>query len=138
MRSLLELRRPLMLQAALLASERAAAQELDELDALRVELEGLVDDADDFTRVSMQLHIRIAELSHNEALVEALNSLLTQYQVALSHYPVGHADLEGSLQTHECLLQAIGSKERRQIAEALDAHLGRIEEYLLGARLRFP
>lgn len=137
-RSVLELRRPLMLQAALLAAERATPAELAVLREILDRLRPLVDEDDEFTRISMQFHVRIAEFARNNALVEALNSLLSQYQVVLAQYPVGHTDLTESLQTHEQVLAALESNSRGKIVTAIDVHFARIEEYLIGTRLQFP
>lgn len=137
-RSVLELRRPLELQAAFLSAERATPDEIAVLWDILGRLERLVADDEEFIRLSMEFHVRIATSARNRALADHLNMVFSQSQIVMAQYPVGHTDLQQSLEIHKRIVSAIESKNRKKIIAALDAHFGALEEYLIGTRLQFP
>jgi GntR family transcriptional regulator, transcriptional repressor for pyruvate dehydrogenase complex len=138
MRSLLEARRVLEGQAALLAGQRRTKKDIAALRALVEKLPDLVEDEDEFLAVDIQFHLRLAEASHNPVLARLLRDAMSQYVTDRSDYPVGHIDIDRAIQNQKDTLEAIidGSPER--IAASIDEHLASAEEYFLGERLDDP
>jgi len=138
MRSLLEVRRVLESQAALLAGERRTEEDIKELQALVDKLPGLIDDGNEFLAVDILFHIRLAEASQNEMLTRLLRETMSQFVSDRSDYPVGHIDIERALRNQRDTLEAIVDGTPARIAESIDEHLGSAEEYFLGERLSVP
>lgn len=136
MKSLLETRRILETQAALLAGERRTDKDIKALEALVEKLPALV--GDEFLAVDIQFHIRLAESSHNERLALLVHDTLSQFMTARSEYPVGHIDIERALTNQRDTLAAIVDGSPERIAKSMDEHLGSAEEYFLGERLQVP
>jgi GntR family transcriptional repressor for pyruvate dehydrogenase complex len=61
--------------AAELAAEHATPEDVTKLRRLLAEAEAAMDDLDDFTRLSRDFHLAVAEASHNRVLVVQLISL---------------------------------------------------------------
>jgi GntR family transcriptional repressor for pyruvate dehydrogenase complex len=137
-RSIMEVRRALELQALLLAAERATAHEIEQLWELVARLETLVHADAEFVALSIQFHLRIAEISKNQTLADFVRQVFAQYELVREKYPVGHIELEWSIEIHKRLVRAIESRDNDEIIAAHDERLGSIEEYLLGERLKFP
>ncbi len=135
MRSLLETRRVLEEQAALLAGRRRTDDDISALRALVEKLPSLVDDEEEFLAVDIQFHVRLAEASHNEVLAQLLRDVMSQYVTDRSDYPVGHIDIDRALQNQRDTLEAIVEGSPARIAASIDEHLASAEEYYLGEPL---
>ena len=138
MHTLLEVRRVLESQAALLAGERRTEEDIETLRELVEKLPGLVDDDDEFLAVDIQFHVRLAEASHNELLARLVQDTMNQFVSDRNEYPVGHIDIEHALRLQADTLGAIVEASPTRIAESIDEHLGTAEEYFLGERLDVP
>ena len=135
MKSLLEVRRMLETQAALLAGRRRTDEDIAALEALVEKLPALVDDGDEFLAVDIQFHVRLAEASQNERLARLVRDTMSQFISDRSDYPVGHIDIERALSNQRDTLAAIIDGTPARIARSIDEHLGSAEEYFLGERL---
>jgi DNA-binding FadR family transcriptional regulator len=135
MRSLLEVRRPLELTAALLAAQRVSTEEFLSLRVLVERLDDLLDDLDEFIAVDLAFHVRIAHLSGNAVLADYVTATLRRYALARAHLPVGHVGLPLGVRLHRETYAALATRDPARIVLALDDHLGRTEEHYLGERL---
>lgn len=135
-REILEARRMLERTAALMAAERAGDADLDGLAALVDQLDDLLDAPEEFIAVDLQFHLRIGELSGNALIAASLRQVIERYIEARQHYPVGHIELARGISNQRDTLAALRTRRPAEIVRAVDDHLGSVEEYFLGERLR--
>lgn len=138
LRSLLEVRRALELQAASLAIARATKEECDHLRSINSRLPQLVGDDDAFVEQSIQFLMTIGKMSHNQLLAEYITQFYSRYQVKRDEYPVGHVEITQIVEIHEEILRAIENKDYDALMAATDKRLASTEEYLIGERLWCP
>lgn len=137
LRSLLEVRRPLELTAALLASERAADEDFRRLRELVDELEGLMDQPADFLAEDVRFHLAVADVSGNPVLGDFVRWVLDRMLLVLSQFPVGRVDLPHALDNQRRTLEAIERRDRALVVDAIDAHMGTLETLFLGRKLKW-
>jgi GntR family transcriptional repressor for pyruvate dehydrogenase complex len=137
LRSLLEVRRPLELQAALLASARATPDDLSRLEGL-VDMLGPLKNPDEFLAVDIQFHLQVAAVAQNPQLLEFLRAYFDRWQVIRDSYPIGHVDFETAMANQRNTLEAIASRNRRRVMKSVDRHLTPTELIFIGEKLEFP
>jgi GntR family transcriptional regulator, transcriptional repressor for pyruvate dehydrogenase complex len=137
-RSLLEVRRSLELTNGILAARQATDEDFAELRRLVDMLDDLGERPDEFLAVDTRFHVKIGQLTGNPLFEEFIATTLTRLTALRAQYPVGRVlvDVDG-LRRQRDMLEAIESGDSARIAEAIDAHLGRLEEHFLGERLPF-
>lgn len=137
LRDLLELRRPLELQAALLTAERAGEEHMERLqriaDALVPELS-----VPEFRATDVQFHLYLGEACGNSRLRDHLRHYFDEYEVVRDQFPVQHLQREATVRNQQKYLAAIRSGDPARVKAAADAHLATVEELFLGERLHFP
>jgi GntR family transcriptional repressor for pyruvate dehydrogenase complex len=135
LQTVLEVRRPLELAAALLAAERATEDDLRELRRLVSLLDGLMSEPDEFVAVDTQFHLKVADAARNSILAGYVISMWSRFLMLRAHYPTGHVDLNRARENQQRMLAALESRDPKRITEAVDEHVGSSEEYFLGKRL---
>src|SRR6185369_15430755 len=113
--------------AAELAARHATSDQLALLKKLLIQAEGLLDDLDAFTRLSLQFHLGVAEASHNRVL---------HYQlISLQHvsWPSRNRTLNRSvakkiLDAHRRLLALVETRDAAGARQFMEAHVGMIRE----------
>ena len=113
--------------AAELAARHATSDQLALLKKLLIQAEGLLDDLDAFTRLSLQFHLGVAEASHNRVL---------HYQlISLQHvsWPSRNRTLNRSvarkiLEAHRKLVSLIEARDAGGARQFMEAHVGMIRE----------
>jgi GntR family transcriptional regulator, transcriptional repressor for pyruvate dehydrogenase complex len=136
LRNLLELRRPLELQAAVLTAQRADEDQLGQLHRIAQALRPDLPTAE-FRATDVQFHLYLGEACGNARLRDYLRSYFDEYQHVRDRFPVRHLELEAAVQSQHAYFEAIASRKRRKVIAAADAHLGAVEELFLGERLQF-
>jgi GntR family transcriptional repressor for pyruvate dehydrogenase complex len=134
-RSILEVRRPLELLAAVLATRRATEAEVRELSDLTDLLEPLSGSDEEFMHLDFQIHMRLAEASQNPILVAYIDDLLKQLAAIRFEYPVVTFSPLDAVGLHRRMLRAIMNRDEQGVFAAVDEHLGRVELHMLGERL---
>lgn len=137
LRSLLELRRPLELQAALLTAARAGDEHLDKLRKIADALDPDLSTAE-FRATDVQFHLYLGEACGNPRLRDHLRHYFDEYDVVRDRFPVQHLQRDKTVRSQHEYLEAIVSRDRDQVIAAADEHLGWVEELFLGVRLQFP
>jgi DNA-binding FadR family transcriptional regulator len=137
LRYLLELRRPLELQAALLTATRAGEEHIAKLKRLAVALDPDLDTAE-FRATDVQFHLYLGEACGNPRLRDHLRHYFDQYDVVRDRFPVRHMQRDQVVAEQLRYMEAIVSRDRDRVAAAVDEHLGLVEELFLGVRLEFP
>lgn len=135
-RALLELRRPLELQAALLSAERAAEEQLAKLGEIASALDPALSHGE-FRATDTQFHLYLGEACGNPRLRHHMRQYFDEYEIARERFPC-RMTRDQAVRLQQSYLDAILSREREAVIEAVDAHLGEVEELLLGTRLTFP
>jgi GntR family transcriptional regulator, transcriptional repressor for pyruvate dehydrogenase complex len=137
LRGLLELRRPLELQAALLTATRAGDEHMVQLRRLADALDPGLDTAE-FRATDVQFHLYLGEACGNTRLRDYLRTYFDEYQLLRDRFPVQHLERDVAARLQHRYLDAIASRDRERVVAAADEHLSAVEELLLGARLTFP
>lgn len=125
--ALLEARRVIEPQLAVLASVRASD---DDLDALQATIEEQAEYGA-IRRLAVQaegrFHRRLWRLADNRPLELAIQSVFGRLDVVLDVAMRTSADVEASLAVHRLTLQAIRSGDRERVLAAMDEHLELLE-----------
>jgi DNA-binding FadR family transcriptional regulator len=138
-RTLLEMRRPVELQAALLAGERGLPADWVRLEQLAGALEQRAGDSDEFLAADVQFHFTIAQMAANEPLLTCVRTFFDAWlAIRVAQFPVGHVDFDEAIRNQYDTLEALKSRDRDWIVRSMDVHLGALEEIYLGHRLTFP
>lgn len=132
---MLQVRRPLEMQATLMTAEHANDDQLAELRRLVSMLGDLMETADEFIAVDLQFHAMLGVTSGNELLAFYLEDLFRRMLALRIQYPRGRLALDVALENQEISMDAIESRDPVRIVEATELHLGRVEEHYLGVRL---
>jgi GntR family transcriptional repressor for pyruvate dehydrogenase complex len=135
MRALLEARRILETQAALLAGARRTNEDIAELRHLVEMLADLMNDPEEFVAVDMRFHVRLGEASANEMLAGYLRDFMAKFSTRRAQYPVGHIGLEQALFNQRDTFEAIVDGAPARIAQSIDRHLANAEVHFLGQQL---
>lgn len=121
---LVEARRPIELELALLAGVRGTEAEFasmhDSLDRLR---EAHAEDSKgSFLRFDHLFHYQIGRAAKSEKLAHHQHRILNEITVILHEYDLFHEDRDFVVRTHEAMLNALEKRDPDLIREAVDAH----------------
>ncbi|MGI6879042.1 FadR/GntR family transcriptional regulator [Microbacterium sp. gxy059] len=127
---LYELRRVLEAHAASLAAARCSGAELDELGAILDELE-VLDDDDDISRLDHEFHLRVSQISGNEAL-GALLAVMRSRSRAYRIFTTEDADEIKRLSDagHRAILRGLAERDPVSASAAAAAHVSQTEVWL--------
>ena len=132
LRQLLEARRSLETTTCLLCAERATPEDLAALADLVEQLDASRDDPHDFVELDVRFHLRAAQASGNGPLTRALAEVFRDLQVARTRQTVRYGEMDGAVAAQRSLLAALVSRRPEAVLTALDVHLGRLEQHVLG------
>jgi len=137
LRSILEVRRGLELQSAVLAAERATDAELERLE-LQVEmLPELVGHDRAFYEADVRFHLGLGEASHNDLLAALIRDTFNRLAVIREQFPHAHVDFASAITNQRRLLGGVRSRDPRRAAAIMDEHLCAFERVMLGQELTF-
>jgi GntR family transcriptional repressor for pyruvate dehydrogenase complex len=131
-RRLLEARRTIETTCALLASERAAAEDLGQLAELAAALDGARTSPADFIALDVRFHLRIAALSGNGALEGFLATVFRDLASVRTQYPVGYGDMDTAIAYQLDTVAALRGGDPEVVLASMDRHLQGLEEHFLG------
>lgn len=113
--------------AAELAAKNATPAEVDVLERLTGEAEGLFHDLDAFTRSSHRFHLAVADASHNRVLHYQLVSL-QHVSWPSRNRTLTRAVARKVLDAHRRLAALIAARDAAGARELMEAHVGMIRE----------
>ena len=113
--------------AAELAARHATSDQLALLKKLLIQAEGLLDDLDAFTRLSLQFHLGVAEASHNRVLHYQLISL-QHVSWPSRNRTLNRAVAKKILEAHRKLVALIEARDAGGARQFMEAHVGMIRE----------
>ncbi len=136
-RDLVEARRYLEGILTALAAERRDEEALDALREQLQTMEGAGQDPAAFTTADVAFHLRIAEASGNETLLQVMMSIRALLQVWISRTVQDYGDLSAIAAEHAPILDAIARRDVQGARDAMEDHLtrafGRLEGTLTDA-----
>jgi GntR family transcriptional repressor for pyruvate dehydrogenase complex len=113
--------------AAELAARHATSDQVALLKKLLIQAEGLLDDLDAFTRLSLQFHLGVAEASHNRVLHYQLISL-QHVSWPSRNRTLNRAVAKKILEAHRRLVALIEARDAGGARQFMEAHVGMIRE----------
>ena len=113
--------------AAELAARHATSDQVALLKKLLIQAEGLLDDLDAFTRLSLQFHLGVAEASHNRVLHYQLISL-QHVSWPSRNRTLNRAVAKKILDAHRKLVALIAARDAGGARQFMEAHVGMIRE----------
>jgi GntR family transcriptional repressor for pyruvate dehydrogenase complex len=113
--------------AAELAARHATSDQVALLKKLLIQAEGLLDDLDAFTRLSLQFHLGVAEASHNRVLHYQLISL-QHVSWPSRNRTLNRAVAKKILEAHRKLVALIEAGDAGGARQFMEAHVGMIRE----------
>jgi len=129
---LLEARRTIETTCALLASERADDDELDELESLARLLETARERPGDFIELDVRFHLRIAGLSGNLPLQAFLATVFRDLAAVRARYPIAYGDMDKAIAYQLDTVAALRSHDPERVLSSMDCHLRGLEGHFLG------
>jgi len=117
---------------AVLAAERAAASELDALDAMVVTIDDRLDDFPAYRQVDIRLHVGLAELTQSHRLVTLMTEIQGTMSGLISHIAHPPEVLDSANDQHRRLLAAIRRGDEAGAAREMTEHLRGTEHILAG------
>jgi DNA-binding FadR family transcriptional regulator len=137
LRSVLEVRRGLESQAALLATERATAGDEARLSELVELLPELVGQHQPFYEADVRFHMALGEVSRNELLAALVRDTFNRLAIIRQSFPHAHVDFEQAIVNQRTLLAAVRSRDPERVLATMDEHLCAFERVMLGRELTF-
>ena len=133
-REIIEARRPIELQLALLAGERATEADFA---AMQVCIDRLVEhrssDLPNRIRFDHLFHYTIGRTARSSTLALYQHQILENLYVRMGDYFADMEDVDAVIRLHEMTLAAIRTRNPQSIAEAIDVHLRPLEEVVAEA-----
>jgi len=129
LREVVELRRKLETEIAVLAAERATAQQVTQMEAAVAKMRDAVGTIEPWLDADLQLHMALAESAGNSLmfyLMEALGGVFRE-SMRILHLQRGPKGVEATLARHEQIVQAVKARDPQSVRRAMDAHYGAID-----------
>lgn len=121
---LVEARRPIEAELALLAGERGTQADFDQMRASLAKVRQAHGDGEkgSFLRYDHLFHYQIGLAARSEKLAYYQHRILSEIAAILDEYELFHEDLDLVLTTHEKMLVALEARDPDLIREAVDSH----------------
>jgi len=117
---------------ALLAAERAGADQVAELAATAKEMERLVDDFPAYRAADVRFHLGLARATGSVRLEQALTEAQGEMSDLIAHIAHPPSVLRSSNRQHAAIVRAVRAGEPGEAAVAMTAHLEATEHVLAG------
>jgi GntR family transcriptional regulator, transcriptional repressor for pyruvate dehydrogenase complex len=134
-RSVLEVRRAVELEAALLTAARATPEQLAWLAELAEALPAFSGRDQEFYEADIRFHLALGETSGNPMIAEIIRQTFTRITALREPFPHAHVDFEAAMRNQQEYMHAIRDRDPGGIAAAVDHHLGDFETVFLGEPL---
>jgi GntR family transcriptional repressor for pyruvate dehydrogenase complex len=135
LRDLLEARRPVEMEIARLAGERADEADLEDMRESILQLERRTEaDAEMRLHFDHFFHYAMGRAARNDVLAYYQHQILEGITVILHDYFVLEEDPAAVADLHARTLEAIASRDRRAIDDVMDEHLAHLERVGDGGR----
>lgn len=137
---LLEARRPVEMEIALLAGKRATNEDLARMSAAVEALAAARNDRDRdlWMHYDFMLHYAMGRAARSEMLAYYQHQLLERLAVTLYDYFRNREDPDAVLVAHRATYEAIASRSARRIRSAMDKHLTILERAVADGEIASP
>ncbi len=125
MLDLMEVRRALEVQAAILAAQRRTTKQLEDMLHIVTEMRGCLSQPSHYTDLDLKLHLTIAKASHNTMLVQMVETIRESSKAAIHLGLLRQTTPQERkrIQTeHEAVVQAIQKQEPTSAQTAMENH----------------
>jgi DNA-binding GntR family transcriptional regulator len=95
----------------------------------------LTEDLNAFIAIDFRFHAALGRVSGNALLAATWTTCSVRFTVLRSQYVRGAVDFARSIASQRRSLESLIQGDEASILDAVDEHLGRVEEHFLGARL---
>lgn len=120
---LYEVRIPLEIQAAALASERASSDDIERLEQAVQELEYGSEDLDSQVEADLTFHIIIAETTNNKVLLRLVSGLRTLLSNTIRRSAAATETRMSTVEEHRAILLAIKARDGERTRQAMARHM---------------
>jgi GntR family transcriptional repressor for pyruvate dehydrogenase complex len=120
------------LGVAVLAAERAVAEDLDALEEVALALEDATEDFAAYRQADVRLHVGLAEATRSPRLVREMTEVQGAMTDLISYIAHPPAILASSNEQHRRLLAAVREHDARRAASEMTEHLRGTEHVLAG------
>jgi DNA-binding FadR family transcriptional regulator len=117
---------------AVLAAERATDSQIDGLQALSEEMEGLLDDFPAYRAADVRFHVGLARSTGSVRLEQALTEAQGEMSDLISHIAHPPSVLRSSNRQHAAIVKAVRDRDGAAAAACMAAHLQGTEHVLAG------
>lgn len=122
---LMEVRRGLEVQSAMLAAQRRTDAQLAEMQTLVTEMEACLNEAERYAELDLKLHLAIANASHNTMLLHMIESIRESSKIAIRVgllRQTNDRDRQRIQTEHASLVEAIGQHNILAAQHAMEKH----------------
>jgi GntR family transcriptional repressor for pyruvate dehydrogenase complex len=129
LREVVELRRKLETEIAVLAAERAADDQLVRMRAAVDKMRSAIGTIEPWLDADLELHMTLAESARNSLmfyLVEALGGVVRE-SMRILHLQRGPGGIEATLGRHQRIVDAVQSRDPHAVRRAMDDHFDAID-----------
>ncbi len=127
---LVEARRPIEMELALLAGERATGYDIEQMRDSIVRYEKAVEAGEDdgtIRHLNHLFHYSFGSAARSEMLAYYQHQILGEIAILLHDYYINQEDPDLVIRTHRATLEAIESKDAAKIRKAMEWHLENLE-----------
>lgn len=122
---LMEIRKPLEIQSAILATERHTPEDLNKIEETVVAMAQNLHDLEAYANLDVEFHLQIAAATCNTMMYYLIGSIRESLEDAVLqglHSRRRQVELERVQQTHELIFEGIKVKDADQAAEMMSIH----------------
>ena len=125
--NMIEYRRIVEVGVAQLAAQKAAREDIVELESIVAEMEKHGDDPETLTQLDFQFHSTLARITGNELLMISFNTIRIVYERFVKEQ-FGKNLLNTSLQDHRALIESLRVNDSERAGKLMQEHLSHIEQ----------
>jgi GntR family transcriptional regulator, transcriptional repressor for pyruvate dehydrogenase complex len=134
-RELMEIRKALEIQSAMLAAERRTDEEMKRITAIVAAMGRYLYQVDKFSELDLELHLQIAQASHNKIMVHLIGSLRDAIRQAIVASTTAMLQTRGDLarvgqRLHLEIIKQLQSRNPQGAGEAMRQHWSEMESLL--------
>lgn len=133
---MLEIRKPLEIQSAILAAKRGSTEDIDQIMKTVSEMRMALTDLNRYAELDVQFHLYVAAAAHNEMLyhfISSIRHLLSDVVQEGLQLRDSREQFERMQIGHEKIAQAISQKNPEQAGQWMEAHFEEAWLFLTGS-----
>jgi GntR family transcriptional repressor for pyruvate dehydrogenase complex len=132
LREVVELRRKLETETAVLAAERATAEQLAKMETAVAKMRDAIGTIEPWVDADLELHLALARGAQNSLmfyLMEALGGVFRE-SMRILHLQRGPQGIEATWSRHQRIVEAVKSRDPQAVRRAMDAHYDAMDLFM--------